>query len=98
MKEAEEKAAAEKAAKTFDDTKLPFHAFLVAIVDVQQVLELAEYSAILHPTVFLHVDLQPARLVLKHLMLYPMQIGPASAPHFREVPGKVGVFLAPQTT
>ena len=97
MKEAEEKAAAEKAAKTFDDTKLPFHAFLVAIADVQQVLELAAYSTILHPTV-LHVDLQPARLVLKHLMLYPMQIGPASAPHFREVPGKVGAFLAPQTT
>ena len=68
VKEAEEKAAAEKAAKTFDDTKLSLHAFLVVIADVQQVLELVEYSAILHPTVFLHVDLQSTRLVLKHLM------------------------------
>jgi hypothetical protein len=72
--------------------KLPLHAFLVAIADGQQVFELAAYSAILHPfvfLVFLHSALQPVRVVVEDLEglrgLWCPQEGGHFARHLPEV-------------
>jgi hypothetical protein len=74
--------------------KTPGHSFFVANLDVQHTPFVGDlafwYSAILHPFVLRHVDLQLANVDVKHLMLYPKQIGPASAPQRSLVPGRVG--------